>query len=121
MIADRPFYGDAEGCPVSLDMLGRVYRAGAGDLPALIGAIPERTRARLAAYLYGRSHTHELGLTVAAACTQAALWKAEGLLGEAIYAQSRQSYARPTHGEPRSSAVKKVSLAGSRMTGDLCA
>jgi hypothetical protein len=32
----------------------------------------------------------------------AALSGAEGPLGEAIYAQSRQTYARPIHGEARS-------------------
>lgn len=121
MISDRPIYVEAEGCPVSLDMLGRIYRADADKLLILVAAIPERIRARLAAYLYGRSHTHELGLKVGAACTRAALTQAEGPLGEAIYAQSRQSYARPTHGETRLAFVKKVSLAGSRMTGELCA
>lgn len=121
MFSDRPIFNDSESCPVSLDLLGQVYRADADRLSVLIAGIPERIRARLAAYLYGRSHTHELGLKVGAACTKAALWKAEGPLGEAIYAQSRQSYARPTHGETRPTFVRKISLAGSRVGSELCA
>jgi hypothetical protein len=46
-------------CPVPLDTLGRIYRAEAEALPSLVAGIPERTRARLAAFLYSRSHTHE--------------------------------------------------------------
>ncbi|MCJ2034625.1 hypothetical protein [Methylobacterium sp. J-068] len=115
---DRPIYLEAEGCPVSLDLLGRVYRADAEKLLILIADIPEKVRARLAAYLYGRSHTHELGLKVGATCTMAALSGVEGPLGAAIYAQSRQTYARPTHGETRPTFARKVSLAGSLMKGD---
>lgn len=114
MITDRSIDLEADACPVPLDLLGRVYRADADTLSRLIADIPERRRARLAAYLYGRSHTHELGLKVAAACTIAALRTAEGPLGEAIHAQSRRSYAPPTHGETRPTSVRKISLAGSR-------
>ena len=108
-------------CPVPLDMLGRIYRADAEALPNLVFGIPERTRARLAVYLYGRSHTHELGLKIAATCDESVLKREEGGLGEAIYAQSRQRYARPTHGEVRYASVKKISLAGSRSVGGLSA
>lgn len=117
MITDRSI--DLEVCPVPLDLLGRVYRADADTLSRLIADIPERKRARLAAYLYGRSHTHELGLKVAAACTMAALRTAEGPLGEAIHAQSRRSYAPPTHGESRPASVRKITLAGSRLGASL--
>lgn len=106
-------------CPVPLDTLGRIYRAEAEALPNLVAGIPERTRARLAAFLYSRSHTHELGLRVAATCDESVLRREEGGLGEAIYAQSRQRYVRPTHGEVRFAPVKKISLAGSRSVGGL--
>jgi hypothetical protein len=109
------------GCPVPLDTLVRIYRAEAEALPSLVAGIPERTRARLAAFLYGRSHTHELGLKVAAACDESVLKREEGGLGEAIYTQSRQRYARPTHGEHRYAPTKKISLAGSRFIGGLSA
>ena len=115
MIADRSIDLEADACPVPLDLLGRLYRADADTLSRLIADIPERRRAHLAAYLYGRSHTHELGLKVAAACTMAVLWTAEGPLGEAIYALSRRNYTPPTHGETRPASVRKISLAGSRL------
>ena len=103
-------------CPVSEDTLGRIYRADGEVLDHLLAGIPETTRARLAAYLYGRGHTHELGLRVAATCDAATMKRASGALGEVIHAQSRQGYARPTYGEERRSSSKRVSLAGSAST-----
>ena len=55
-------------CPVSLERLGEVYRADDYDLPYILEEIPALTRAKLAAYLYGKSHMHQLGLKVARAC-----------------------------------------------------
>jgi hypothetical protein len=108
-------------CPVPLDTLGQIYRAEAEAVPSLVAGIPERTRARLAAFLYSRSHTHELGLKVAATCDESVLKREEGELGEAIYAQSRQRYIRPTHGEYRYGTPKKISLAGPQSVGSLSA
>lgn len=105
------------GCPISEDALGRIYRADGEVLDDLLAGIPDTTRARLAAYLYGRSHTHELGVRVAATCDAATMKRTSGPLGEAIHAQSRQQYARPTYGEERRLSPKRVSLAGSAMTG----
>lgn len=104
------------GCPVSEDTLGRLYRAEGEVLDHLLTGIPETTRARLAAYLYGRSHTQELGVRVAATCEAATMRRTSGALGEAIHAQSRQGYTRPTYGEERRSSSKRVSLAGSAIT-----
>jgi hypothetical protein len=107
-----------DGCPVSPEMLGRIYRAEAATLPSLVAGIPERTRARLAVFLYGRTHTRELGVRVAATCEAALLMQVAGALGEAIYAQSRDGYARPTYGEDRRSLRGAVSLAGSTKRWD---
>lgn len=107
-----------DGCPVSPEMLGRIYRAEAATLPSLVAGIPERTRARLAVFLYGRTHTRELGVRVAATCEAALLMQAAGALGEAIYAQSRSEYARPTYGEDRRSVRGAISLAGTRKMSD---
>lgn len=104
------------GCPVSENTLGRIYRAEGEVLDHLLAGIPENTRARLAAYLYGRSHTHELGVRVAATCDAATMARTSGALGEAIHALSRQDYARPTYGEERRHSPKRISLAGSAMT-----
>ena len=105
------------GCPVSVDALGRIYRAEGEALDQLLAAISETTRARLAVYLYGRSHTHELGVRVAATCDAVTMKRTSGALGEAIHAQSRQNYVRPTYGEERRSSLKRISLGGSAMTG----
>jgi hypothetical protein len=107
-----------DGCPVSPEMLGQIYRAEAATLPSLVAGIPERTRARLAVFLYGRTHTRELGVRVAAACEAALLMQVAGALGEAIYAQSRNGYARSTYGEDRRSLGGAISLAGTRKMSD---
>lgn len=103
-----------EICPVSLELLGEMYRADAERLADLLAELSETTRAKLAVYLYGRSHTHELGLRIAAGCEGSTLRRAAGLVGNAIYEQSRQPYARPSHGENRPMARAKISLGGSR-------
>jgi hypothetical protein len=103
-----------DGCPVSPEMLGRIYRAEAATLPSLVAAIPERTRARLAVFLFGRMHTRELGVRVAATCEAALLMQIAGALGEAIYSQSRLGYAQNTYGEDRRPLRGAISLAGSR-------
>ena len=76
-------------CPVSLDLLGEVYRADEYDLPYILETIPALTRAKLAAYLYGKSHMHQLGLKVARACERDDLIRAVGEIGSVIYGQSR--------------------------------
>lgn len=107
-----------DGCPVPAETLGRIYRADASALPGLVASIPERTRARLAVFLYGRMHTRELGVHVAAMCEAALLMQIAGTLGKVIYAQSRTGYERPTYGEDRRSSRSTISLAGSHKTGD---
>lgn len=107
-----------DGCPVPAETLGRLYRADASALPGLVTGISERTRASLAVFLYGRVHTRELGVRIAATCEAALLMQTAGTLGEVIYAQSRTGYERPTYGEDRRSSKGAISLAGSRKVGD---
>src|SRR4051794_890458 len=101
-------------CPVSLDLLGAVYRADEYDLPEILAQIPPLTRAKLAAYLYGKSHMHQLGLTVARACERDDLIRAAGEIGSVIHGQSRLP---PPKAAPEPAAAagapKKISLAGS--------
>jgi hypothetical protein len=107
-----------DGCPVPAETLGRIYRADISAVPGLVAGIPERTRARLAVFLYGRMHTRELGVRVAATCEAALLMQIAGALGEVIYAQSRNGYAHPTFGEERRSLKAAISLAGPRKGTD---
>ena len=45
-------------CPVAPDVVGRLIKADPEGAVFLLEGIPEATRARLAVWLYGRSHTH---------------------------------------------------------------
>ena len=103
-----------EVCPVSLELLGALYRADDETLGELLSDFPDKTRGRLAVYLYGRSHTHELGIRIAAGCDGSVLRRAAGIVGNVLYEQSRQTYARPSYGENRIASRSKVSLGGSR-------
>ena len=67
-----------DGCLVPAETLGRLYRADAGTVPSLVAGIPQRTRARLAVFLYGRMHTRSLGVRLAATCEAALLMHSDG-------------------------------------------
>ncbi|MCJ2013096.1 hypothetical protein [Methylobacterium sp. J-076] len=99
-------------CPVPPETVGRLARAEPGALPDLVDGIPEATRARLAVWLYGRSHTHEVGVRIAATCDGSSLRRAGGLIGNALYDLSRRPYAAPTHGT-RTNGSARISLGGS--------
>ena len=115
-------------CPVSLELLGEVYRADDYDLPLILERIPELQRAKLAAYLYGKSHMHQLGLKVARSCERDDLIRAVGEIGSVIYGQSRLKPSAPAAPEPEvvvrgrkapaaKPAPKKISLGGSAAKG----
>ncbi|MGU3540855.1 hypothetical protein [Methylobacterium sp. A54F] len=112
-------------CPVSLDLLGEVYRADEYDLPEILGRIPPLTRAKLAAYLYGKSHMHQLGLAVARACEREDLVRAAGEIGSVIHGQAHLKPSRPAPApapapgakKAAASAPKKISLGGSAAKG----
>lgn len=99
-------------CPVSLDLLGEVYRAEADDLPELLATIAEPTRSKLAVYLYGKSHMHQLGLTVARACEREDLVRVAGEIGSVVYGQSRLKPARAPVATEAAAPARKISLAG---------
>ena len=114
-------------CPVPLEMLGRVYRADEYDLPYILEEIPALKRAKLAAYLYGKSHMHQLGLKVARHCERDDLVQAVGEIGSVIYGQAHLKPSKPVEepapvakgrkGAPRETAPKKISLGGSAAKG----
>ncbi|MDR7040200.1 MULTISPECIES: hypothetical protein [Methylobacterium] len=111
-------------CPVSLDRLGEVYRADEYDLPEILAGIPAPTRAKLAVYLYGKSHMHQLGLKVARACERDDLVRAAGEIGSVIHGQAHLKPARPAPSEPaarpgaaKAPAPRKISLGGSAAKG----
>jgi hypothetical protein len=101
-------------CPVPPDTVGRLIKADPERAAFLLDGIPEATRARLAVWLYGRSHTHEIGIRVAATCGGATLRRTAGLVGNVLYDLSRRPYAAPSHGT-RGSGTGRISLGGSRL------
>lgn len=104
----------ANDCPVSPDLLGQIVRAEGDAFADLLDAIPDPTRARLAVWLYSRSHTHEIGVRIAATCDSPTLSRAAGFVGSTLYDLSRRPYAPPSHGINRPSA-RRISLGGSRV------
>lgn len=106
-------------CPVSLEILGAVYRADDYDLPEILERIPPLKRAQLATYLYGKSHMHQLGLKVARACDREDLIRVAGEIGSVIHGQAHLKPSRPAP-DPTAALTKhkpmpgqkKVSLAG---------
>ena len=104
----------ADDCPVALEFAARIARAEPDSLAGLLDGIPEGTRARLAVWLYGRSHTHELGVRVAVTCEGASLRRAAGIVGNQLYDLSRRPYTAPSHGMHGSAGRRQISLGGSR-------
>ena len=103
-------------CPVSLERLGEVYRADDYDLPYILEEIPALTRAKLAAYLYGKSHMHQLGLKVARACSREDLVRVAGEIGSVIHGQAHLPPPKPAAvPEPGNKpGQKKISLGGQK-------
>lgn len=97
-----------ETCPVSENMLGRLYGASPQGLGALIETVPGSLRAVVAHYCYRRAHLASLGIAIAASCERDEL-VAAGINGVALYELSRQPDEPPllTHYERR----RKVTLA----------
>jgi len=78
-----------EFCPVSEELLGRLYRAGPSGADETTSSLSPQQRASLAAFCYARAHLHEIGLAIAATCDQHSLIDAAGKAGSVLYAQSR--------------------------------
>jgi hypothetical protein len=80
-----------DACPVEDDLLGRLYRADANGLQALVGSVAGDLRAMLAVYCYRRSHLHDLGIAIASSCEERDLVAAGGRAGQTLFALSRQA------------------------------
>ena len=101
-------------CPVPLELVAQLTRAEPDARSGLLDGLSEVTRARLAVWLYGRSHTHEIGVRVAATCEEPTLRNIAGLVGSQLYELSRQPYAAASHGMHGGGGRQQVSLGGSR-------
>lgn len=99
-------------CPVPSGLVARLTRADPDTFIDLLDGIPDATRAHLAVWLYGRSHTHAMGVRVAATCEANVLREAAGLVGTILHDLSRRPYAAPSHGI-RTDTSRRISLGGS--------
>jgi hypothetical protein len=84
---------NAEACPISEELLGRIYRIGPDGVESAVANLPQTARAHLAAFCYARTHLHEIGLAIAATCDERSLTEVAGRAGEALYARSRKRVA----------------------------
>lgn len=103
---------DDGDCPVPLDLLGSLYRAGAARVDDVIRPLSVAQKAELAVYCYGRAHFRELGLTIASLCDAAVLAGVAGVLGQTLATQSRGRIKEFGLDGVRSGSVRrKVTLA----------
>ena len=93
-------------CPLTLEVLGSVYRADDFDLPLILEQIPPLKRAQLAAYLYGKSHMHKLGLKVARSCERDDLIRVAGEIGSVSTGRHTSSRRGRRPRRPRSCAPR---------------
>ncbi|MFC6026850.1 MULTISPECIES: hypothetical protein [Methylobacterium] len=103
----------AADCPVPTDMINRLYRAEPEALSDQLEGIPEATRAQLAVYLYGRSHTRQLGMQIAITCEGASLRRVAGFVGNTLHDLSRQNPSAWADAIPSTGGKRGISLAGS--------
>jgi len=72
--------------------LARTHPEGAVEM---VVSLPEGMRAKLAFFCYQRRHLHELGLQIAAKCSQGALESVAGAAGTVMFHQSRSAAQAP--------------------------
>jgi hypothetical protein len=100
---------DDDECPVSEELIGRLYRSSHHDINELISGLSSSRRGSLAAFCYGRAHLRDIGLAIAATCDLETLVVAGGRAGNFLYEQSREL---PNVEKPRSGTRQaKVTLA----------
>jgi hypothetical protein len=95
------------------ELMHRLLRASANDVPMLVSDLSERQRAHLAFFCYGRAHLHATGLAIAATCDLPSLIAAAPSNGAAtaLYAQSREGAKRAER--PATNGRRPITLAKS--------
>jgi len=103
-----------EECPVSLSLLGRLYRSSPEGLAVLVSTVPSQVRATLALYCYRRAHLQSIGLAIASTCSQAELVHELGRVGHDLFAQAQAE--QPTSPKPTlAKSQRGVTLATGRL------
>ena len=99
-----------EPCPVTDQMLGEMYRAGAHGLDELIATVPPKVRALLAVFCYRRAHLASIGLAIAATCEEDDLTSFGGNAGAMLCKRSRET-PQSLFADARLSNRRKTTLA----------
>ena len=101
-----------DGTTILEELIGRLHNASAGSVPDLVAALTATERANLAMFCYHKSHLRRIGLAIATTCDLNCLVKELGsVLGQAIFAQSRNHPGEPSQNEMR--PRPKITLARS--------
>src|SRR5205807_4946872 len=100
---------DDDGCPVSDELIGRLYRSSQHGINELVSGLSIDRRGSLAAFCYGRAHLRDIGLAIAATCDLETLVGVGGRAGNFLFEQSREirNEEKPRSGSKQS----KISLA----------
>jgi hypothetical protein len=74
------------------EVLARLIRADARNIPEIVSPLPAQQRAQIAVFCYSRGHLHQIGLAVAATCDLHALMQASpsNAAGSALFTLSRE-------------------------------
>ena len=78
-------------CPVPDRLLGELYSSPQRDVAEALTTMPSLQRARLALFCNRRAHLFEMGLSIAATCSEADLTHEGATVGAMLFRQSRES------------------------------
>lgn len=84
-----------EFCPVSDNLLGRLYKASPEGLPVLVKTVAPATRAALAYYCSRRAHLEHIGLVIAATCREQELYDHAGRAGLDLFSRAIAQASQP--------------------------
>ena len=90
-----------EPCPVPDDVLGQLYSSPHHHLAEAVSTMPGLQRARLALFCNRRAHLQDLGLSLAATCSEADLADEGGQMGVMLFSQSREKAGNFREHNPR--------------------
>jgi hypothetical protein len=96
-----------EFCPVSDDLLGRLYRASPDGLAVLVKTVAPATRAALAYYCSRRAHLEQIGFVIATTCREQDLYDHAGRAGLDLFARAT---AQEPHPDPADRQNKRSSI-----------
>ena len=103
-----------EFCPVSDNLLGRLYKASPEGLAVLVETVAPATRAALAYYCSRRAHLEHIGLVIAASCREEDLYDHAGRAGLDLFAKATAQVPQAQTGT-QPSKRGKVTLAATAL------